>query len=203
MKYPTLYVPYEALTKYKTTNGWKNFTNIKGFFPPQSGMCGDSIEWNLEYNTLTISGFGKIYDYNSSNNKAPWYDYRDVIENVIIENGITEIGAYTFYNNNKLANISIANSVTKIGAYAFGYSDLTKIDIPASVTEIEDYAFISCHKVIYVNIPSNVKYIANNAFNRCDNIENITVNYNDTYDSREGCNAIIETATNKLITGVI
>lgn len=202
MKYPILYVPNDALTKYKSTDGWKNFTEIKGFYPTMSGKCGDDIEWILEYNTLTISGKGAIYDYNSSNNKAPWYDYRTVIENVIIDHGITEIGSYTFYNCEKLANIAMPSSLTDIGSYVFGYCDFTRIDIPDCVNSIGDNAFQSCYKATSVHIPGSVTNIGNNVFKGCENIEKIMVDENNaTYDSREECNAIIETATNTLVVG--
>ena len=202
MKYPILSVPTDALTKYKSTDGWKNFTEIKGFYPTMSGKCGDDIEWILEYNTLTISGKGAIYDYNSSNNKAPWYDYRTVIENVIIDHGITEIGSYTFYNCEKLANIAMPSSLTDIGSYVFGYCDFTRIDIPDCVNSIGDNAFQSCYKATSVHIPGSVTNIGNNVFKGCENIESIIVDEdNATYDSREECNAIIETVTNTLVVG--
>ncbi len=76
-------------------------------------------------------------------------------------------------------NTVIPNTVTAIGGYAFYGSGLTNITIPNSVTSI-----------------------GTNPFAGCNSLTDITVaNDNPNYDSRDNCNAIIETATNKLISG--
>lgn len=76
--------------------------------------------------------------------------------------------------------------------------------IPEGVTKIEDYAFDSegCNKITSISIPSTVKTIGVGAFNGCTNLRSIHVDTANTiYDSRDNCNAIIETATNTLIKG--
>ena len=70
--------------------------------------------------------------------------------------------------------------VTSIGSYAFSYcSGLTSITIPKSVTSIGEYAFLNCSGLTTIIVEKG----------------------NTTYDSRENCNAIIETAKNTLIAG--
>ena len=77
-----------------------------------------------------------------------------------------------------------------------------KTIIPSSVTSINYYAFEDCTSLTSVTIPSNVKSISNLAFSGCSGLTSITVESGNTvYDSRDNCNAIIETASNTLLSG--
>lgn len=76
------------------------------------------------------------------------------------------------------------------------------ITIPEGVTKIDDYAFDDCEMVASLKIPSSTQTIGTGAFNGCTNLKSIIVDSsNAIYDSRNNCNAIIETATNTLIKG--
>ena len=93
--------------------------------------------------------------------------------------------------------------VEAIGHNAFSFSDLlTSVVIPNSVTYIGSYAFECCWELTSVTIGNSVTTIGDNAFYYCSNLTNITVDSgNPNYDSRDNCNAIIETASNRLIVG--
>ena len=99
------------------------------------------ITWNFsDDGTLTIAGTDMPYyfypDY------APWYSQREKIKKVVIKNGVTNIGAYAFYECSGLTSIAIPNSVTDIGYNTFySCSSLTSITIPNSVTSIGINAF--------------------------------------------------------------
>lgn len=74
--------------------------------------------------------------------------------------------------------------------------------IPNSVTSIGDYAFAGHSGLTSISIPESVASISSNAFTDCAGLENILVSSdNPNYDSRDNCNAIIETATDTLIAG--
>ncbi|MBR3612093.1 MAG: leucine-rich repeat domain-containing protein, partial [Bacteroidaceae bacterium] len=124
-------------------------------------------------------------------------------KNTIIPNSVTSIGDDAFYGCTGLTNITIPNSVTSIGDDAFsGCTGLTSIEIPNSVTTIEYSVFRDCTCLTSVTIPSSVTKIEDNAFDGCSGLTSIKVESGNTiYDSRDNCNAIIETATNKLVRG--
>ncbi len=106
-------------------------------------------------------------------------------KNTMIPNSVTEIGYGAFMDCTGLTSIVIPNSITKIGELAFqGCTGLTSVDIPNSVTEIVcdaygDPAFLGCWGLTSIVVESG----------------------NPRYDSRNNCNAIIESASNTLIVG--
>ncbi len=131
-----------------------------------------------------------------------FYECRN-LKTISIPNSVTTIGDYAFYKCSALTSINIPNSVTNIGYGAFnGCTALTSIDIPNSVTTIGNYAFSSCTALTSINIPNSVTNIGNYAFKGCSALTSITVaSDNPTYDSRDNCNALIETESNTLIQG--
>ena len=100
-------------------------------------------------------------------------------------------------------NTIIPNTVTKIGNFAFDRCDsLTSIVIPNSVTSIGHYAFYGCDSLTSIDIPNSVIEIGYGVFESCSGLTSIVVESgNPRYDSRNNCNAIIETADNTLIYG--
>ena len=138
-----------------------------------SGSQSDYCTWSLDTETgiLTISGSGAM---NSSN--RPWDTYRSYVTSLIIEDEVTNVGAYVFYDHSNLASITIGNSVTTIGEYAFyECTSLTSITIPDNVTSIGDWSFTWCTGLTSVTIGSGVTYIGEFSFRNCSSLTSITI----------------------------
>lgn len=74
--------------------------------------------------------------------------------------------------------------------------------IPDSISSIEEFAFAGCSSFRKIYIPENIVYIGAGAFAGCSSVTSIVVDKNnEVYDSRNRCNAIVETEANTLITG--
>ena len=125
------------------------------------------------------------------------------LTSVTIPNSVTSISDDAFHGCSGLTSVTIPNSVTSIGSFAFlGCSGLTSVTIPNSVTSIEYSAFEGCSGLTSVIIPDKVTSIGERAFSDCINLTSLVVESgNPVYDSRDNCNAIIETAINTLIAG--
>ena len=149
----------------------------------------------------TVEYYNKVYKVKSIEKKA-FYNCK-ALESIVIPNSVTSIGENAFECCSSLTSVTIPNSVTsiRIGAF-FRCSSLTSVTIPNSVTAIGNAAFFGCSSLTSVTIPNSVTSIGKYAFECCSSLESIKVETGNTvYDSRNNCNAIIETATNTLITG--
>ena len=108
-----------------------------------------------------------------------------------------------YHDSDDRTEIVIPNGVTSIGEAAFSFCPfLRSIVIPNSVTSIGEGAFCDCHSLRSIVIPNGVTSIAGDAFSGCKSLSSVSVDKdNKVYDSRNDCNAIIETKTNKLVCG--
>lgn len=99
-----------------------------------NGQYNNNIQWiiNFEYNNLTISGSGNLPNY-SLTTFPPWDSYKSSISLIIIEDGINYIGSYSFA----------------------GCINLTRINIPKSVSSISNEAFIFCDSLDEFSVDSN------------------------------------------------
>ena len=155
---------------------------------------GDVIATLRKY-TLTISGSGRMADYEWKD-PAPWN--KESVINVVIEDGVTEIGKYAFHKCVGLRTVEIGNSVqligedafsfckhlksikigdgvTHIGNSAFGYCGITSILLPESLKTIGDSAFGGCSSLKEINIPCNTESIGNYAFSSCSNLKSLLI----------------------------
>lgn len=143
------------------------------------------------------------------------------LTSIKIPDRVTHIGEWAFYNCNSLRSITIPDSVMDIGCGAFYNCDSLKTPlhnahlfaympksysgeyaIPEGIKSIANLAFDGCSSLTSIIIPSSVTSIGNGAFIECPSLTHIEVHSNNAaYDSRNNCNAIIETATNSLICG--
>lgn len=160
------------------------------------------------FTSITVDDDNPVYDSRNNCNAINETATNTLLfgcRNTVIPNDITTIGASAFSSREYMNTIHIPNSVTAIGRAAFIYcTNMTNIEFPHSVTCIDDKAFYGCTGLKDLNIPNTVCHIGNQAFYETSGLESITVeNGNPFYDSRDNCNAIIETASNTLMLGCV
>ena len=170
----TLYVPAGCKAAYEAADYWKEFKEIiESEYPPTGTEVINGIYYNLK-SDYTAEVTENPNKYSGSVSIPATVTYGN------IEYNVNAIGYNAFSECSGLTSVTIPNSVISIGNSAFSWSqDLTSIIIPSSVTSIIDTAFDGCSSMTSLSVePGNTKY-----------------------DSRNNCNAIIETETNKLISG--
>ena len=134
---------------------------------------------------------------------TPYWSTADVVVNLpnCDSYPIGTKGKFTIANS---FQVNIAPTVTRIESHAFYgmESQLKSITIPDTVTYIAPQAFAGCTKLEKITLGSGVTNLSPYAFAGCTALSNITVSAsNKVYDSRNNCNAVVETATNKLVAG--
>ncbi|MBQ8522872.1 MAG: leucine-rich repeat protein [Clostridia bacterium] len=120
---------------------------------------------------------------------------------------LTTIGNSAFYDCDYLISVELTNcmNLTAIETSAFSKCQkLTNIDLSkcTNLISIGQSAFNDCDKITNIVIPARVTTIGSHAFSSCYALTNVVVDENNNvYDSRNNCNAIIESSTNTLIQG--
>lgn len=120
---------------------------------------------------------------------------------ITIPTNVKEIDKFTFFGCSALQEVSIPAGVTCIEKEAFaGSSSLTDISLPNNLQSIAEFAFRDCTLLKSVTIPAGVTEMKGGVFLRCSMMMHINVDKNNQiYDSRNGCNAVIETATGTIV----
>lgn len=168
----TIVVPKNSRALYLADSQWNAFYKVIGL----TNMCGPNLTWTLQDSVLTISGTGAMYNF-THEDSVPWQPlHADEIAHVVIQDGVTEIGAHVFYECSNLRSVSIPQTVTAIGKEAFFFCrKLTSVNIPDSVTTIGDYAFADCSELTSITIPQGVTTISSAAFSSCSNLTSISI----------------------------
>ncbi|MCF0229618.1 MAG: leucine-rich repeat protein, partial [Parasporobacterium sp.] len=146
------------------------------------GAVTDSVYWEIsDEGVLTISGSGSIPDYSVSQ-QIPWFDYREYVGSIVVEEGITGIGSMAFYCCTYAETAHIASTVTYIGTgafretyylrsvtgmdnvvsfggFVFEHSGLTSFTFPASTRTIGEYPFYETGSLTQIGIPAGVTSI--------------------------------------------
>ena len=172
------------------------FTGVYGSYNPNSTAYTGSITI-----PASVTYDGTVYSVTTIGYGA--FIRCTGLTSISIPASVTTIGDWAFSDCTGLTSLTIPASVTTIGVGAFqDCKGLTSITIPSSVTTIGDQAFLGCTGLKSISIPASVTSIGRFAFDGCTGLTSIKVEEGNTaYDSRENCNAIIETASNTLVAG--
>ena len=162
--------------------------------PQTSGTCGanggDNITWELTQNedivdentkgrTLKLTGSGAMEDYDGNTNSAPWSWASNTITQVVIPDGVTHIGDYSFGEFLYAKNIEIPTSVTSIGSGAFfDWCRLENVTLPQNLTSIGEAAFADCKALTEIQIPEGVTTIEKYTFKECEGLEKVILPQN-------------------------
>ena len=170
------------------------------------GIGSSAFEFCPSMISMSVSPENQRYDSRDECNAIIETDENTLIAGCMsttIPSTVTAIGDYAFSGCSKLDGIDIPTSVTMVGDFAFrNCSALRNVCIPEGVKSIGSSAFFDCTALQRVEIPAAVESIGTFAFEHCPAIHSMSVaNGNPFYDSRDSCNAIIETASNTLIAG--
>ena len=210
-----IYVFSDLVETFKnSTTGWSTYTDKITAMTNPHGKCGatdheSDVRWvltgtspNYTLTIMKVGSTGAMANYGGDN--QPWKDYRSDIKSVAIVNGVTTIGYGAFMACSNLATVTFDGNSQPIifNQYAFCGCGFTSVTIPSNVTSIGDFTFSGCPNLTEVNIGKGVTSIEHHAFNSCPKLTTITVDTKNTkYDSRDNCNAIIETTSNTLVLG--
>ncbi len=145
-----------------------------------AGKISESISWTLDGNgTLTISGEGAIPDFTTgmfagAMTYSPFFQNEN-IKKVIIEEGITDIGNYTFAGCENLESVSLPSTLKNISMGSFQQTGLTEVTIPDGVEIIYPDSFAACDKLKKVTLPDSLTMIGFSAFNGCEELSTINI----------------------------
>ena len=212
-----IYVPAASVEAYKAAQYWSDYADrIQALPQPDNEIWYTSTDGQV-VTPNSQTEFGATLVSN---------EYADGKGVFTFDGAVTQIGDNAFWGCENLASIQLPMSVTRLGKWAFMLcNNLVDIQIPTSVTLIDNYAIQGCQSLVNIQIPESVSQIGESAFNGCTSLESIAIPAsviqigtsafaqvwsctsivvdpdNPVYDSRNYCNAIIETASNTLIAG--
>lgn len=153
-----------------------------------SGSIDGGLSWSLSRSgALTISGSGKMSDFSSVANAAPWDEQKDKIQSAVIESGVQNISGGAFSGCTALEKVSISDTVAQIDLNAFdGCTALAEFEVAA-----DNKAFSSDGGVLFsagkelmrcpvgkaadCTVPSDTVAIAGGAFKDCAKLERLVI----------------------------
>ena len=153
-----------------------------------SGSIDGGLSWSLSRSgALTISGSGKMPDFSSVANAAPWDKQKDKIQSAVIESGVQSISGGAFSGCTALEKVGISDTVAQIDLNAFGgCTSLAAFEVAEG-----NKAFLSVGGVLFsadkellrypvgkaadYTVPSGTVAIAGGAFKDCAKLESLVI----------------------------
>ena len=140
-----------------------------------SGDYGDGLHWSLSSDgTLTITGAGAMPDYTGESlimdenideqAPAPWLEHDRELRAIVIGEGITHVGDFTFMNDRKVTSVTLPSTLRSIGKVAFAEVPIEKLDLPEGLQSIGERAFMGCDLIKSIIIPASVTELGSGAF---------------------------------------
>ncbi len=163
--------------------------SVPVFGATDSGYAGEDITWSYDSGTttLTLSGTGATYDFRAtnlgSNKRTPWESYKPAITKVVVNEGITVLGDYAFYNCVALTSVQLPSTLTAIngmGTMETSYgcfqncTALKLITLPNNLETIGTCAFKGCTSLRLIKFPDSLKELSYGAFCDCTSLATVT-----------------------------
>ena len=175
---------------------WLNMPSVRADEEerPTSGTCGENLTWTYENGTVTISGYGPMYDY-PSELSIPWYYWLDngMVDTMVIGSGITGFSLGAFFNyGGGIDQVYYEGTLAQWCAIDFPdrfanptsdtenmYIDGQRLEgelvIPEGVTSIGDYAFVCCYDITGITLPEGLEQIGEEAFWWCWSVTSVNL----------------------------
>ena len=134
------------------------------------------VTWTLyDDGELVFDGSGTMEDYTESKLPA-WYQYREKVTSVVVNDGIQNIGEYTFYDLYKLKFAKIGAGCSKTGGHVFEKcTNLVSVELPEGMTSIGQYMFTDCSSLTDIDLPEGISNIAYQAFRGCSSLKKVII----------------------------
>ena len=156
-----------------------------------SGQCGDDAYYTLDSDgTFTVSGSGKTWQWNYGTayifdgdmqiewddcDPMPWFDIRDQIKSVVIEEGISGLEDVIFWDCDNLTSVEFPSTLTSLhGSFECCYN-LAEVRLPEGLKEIGWSSFLHCSSIASVEIPESVSTIGLFAFDGMTSLDKIVI----------------------------
>lgn len=122
-----------------------------------SGSCGENVSYTYSGGVLTISGSGPMTEYDNMDD-VPWDSYRDSIEEVVVEEGVTALGDWSIYNMDELRKVTLPQSLKRLETAVFCFcKNLAELTLPDSIEFIGNLAVTDLPSLTRINVPDSLR----------------------------------------------
>ena len=144
-----------------------------GALAGNDGSIGKNLHWSFADGTLTISGTGEmehaegnsVYAWGTDNQSLD----RSKIKKIVVEEGVTTLGEYIFWDCESLTEVKLPKSLTALRKECFkSCTALKSITLPDNISLIEESAFEECKALETVTFPKNLTEVHAQAFYTCN-----------------------------------
>ena len=138
-----------------------------------TGTLSTGQTWNFDSatGTLTITGEGGLPDFPyqtiTPENMTPWKPWAKEIKTVVLSEGITNTGKYTFFKLENLTHVQLPSTLQIIDSYAFSSTAISAITIPDSLTTLGECAFSRCKALKELRFPASLTEMGDHIFDYC------------------------------------